>query len=100
MADRARWFYVVRVVITCWMAIAGVGGILVGIFYLCRGNATLTIIVSQLVIYSGVFGFMAWQQYKWSDRRKNWQRGGERWERLIGKTRDREEAEDPEDGWK
>jgi hypothetical protein len=52
------------------------------------------------VIYSGVFGFMAWQQYKWSGTRKNWQRGGERWERLTGKTRDTEEAEDLEDGWK
>jgi hypothetical protein len=100
MAHRKQWLYVAKFVVACWTAVAGLAAIVVGIFYLSRENATLTIIASQLVIYSGAFAFMGWQQYKWRGDRKNWLRSGQRWRRLIGRTIDEpDKADERDDGW-
>jgi hypothetical protein len=62
--DRRRILYVIRFVIAAWLAITGLYGIVMGIYYLCRKNDMVTFIAAQLALYSGMFAFMGWQDYK------------------------------------
>jgi hypothetical protein len=95
--DKRRVVYTIRFVIAAWLAIAGLYGIVKGIYYLSGNNATATIIAAQVVFYSGMFAFMGWQMYKRRGRR-NWRRSGDTWKRSQSEERD--EREEQENGWK
>jgi hypothetical protein len=100
MADRKRLAYTARFVIVGWLVIAGVIGLGTGIYYLCGKNETLTIYVSQFLIYSGGFCFMGWQQYKWKANSAKTRSRNDIWDRLARTSADKpDDAEDPEDGW-
>jgi hypothetical protein len=79
-----------------WITLAGLVGGVVGVFYLSRKNVLVTIVASQLLLYSGAIGFMGWQQYKWRGR-KDGRRHGQAWERVRGTGGD--ESEELENGW-
>ena len=97
LLDRRRILYVIRFVIAAWLAIAGLYGIGMGIYYLTGKNETVTFIATQLVLYSGLFAFMGWQYYKLRGR-KNWRRSGDTWKRSRSEERDEREVQ--QSGWK
>jgi hypothetical protein len=102
MAARRKLTYVLGFIALCWVAIAAVVGIIIGVAQVLK-NTTATIIVSQLLIYSCFFGFLGWQVYKSKSDRTGWHRrkDDQRWGRVSGWRRDDlKESEDPENGWK
>jgi len=99
MADKRRVSYVLKFVALCWAAIAVLAGTVVALAHLLN-DTTLTIIVFQVVIYSCLFGFLGWQQYKWKSERKRWHLGKNKgsWGGLNGSERD--DTEESDNGWK
>jgi hypothetical protein len=94
--------YVVRYVALGWIVLAAVIGIIVGLAHILK-NTMATIMVSQLLIYSCLFGFLGWQLYKSKSERAGWNhRNDDRgWGRVSGWRRDDlKESGDSENGWK
>lgn len=103
MANRGEFTYIARFIVFCWIAIATLIGIFIGLAHLLN-NTTATIIVFQLIIYSGFFGFLGAQLYKWKGRRDGWPsraRNDRGWGNADNKgLNEHEDADDINSGWK
>ena len=71
MANRRKLSYIAGVVVLCWIGIAALIGILVGLAHVLN-DTTATIIVFQLIVYSALFGFLGAQLYKWKGKPDGW----------------------------
>ena len=94
MADKRQLRYVVRFIVLCWIAIAAFGGIVIGLARILK-NPTLTIIVAEVVVYSCLFGFLGWQQYKWKGERRT---GCRNWR--DSSSAEDDDTEESDNGWK
>jgi hypothetical protein len=86
-----------------WIALAIVIAVFVSVVHLFRNHANLAVVGLQAIVYSCMFGFLGWQQYKWNRDRQSWnetQRRGQSWGRLRNQPDDREESEDAYTGWR
>jgi hypothetical protein len=103
MANRRKFRCIAGIIVLCWIAIAALIGIFIGLAHLLN-NTTATIIVFQLIIYSGLFGFLGAQLYKWKAKRDGWpsrKRSHRGWENPDHKgLKEPEDAEDINSGWK
>ena len=101
MAHRRKAAYIARFVVLCWLAIAALIGIIVGLTYLLKSTLA-TIIVVQVIIYSALFGFLGAQRYRW--KRDGWpsdKRSDRRWGRADKNgANESEEDEHLGSGWK
>ncbi len=100
MANRKQFRYVARYVLLCWIGLAGVYGLVMGIYYLCRKDISLTIMVSQAILYSAMFTVLGLQQYKLRRGRNQLHRRKEGWglskREMDG---DLDESEEIDNGW-
>jgi hypothetical protein len=99
MLDRKQVSYILKFIALCWTAIAAVIGIVVGLSRILK-DTTLTIIVVQVVIYSCLFGYLGWQQYKWKGDRKGWGLGKDNSSWGGRKHAESKDTEESESGWK
>jgi hypothetical protein len=99
MGDKRQLRYVVRFIVLCWIAIAAFDGIVIGLARISK-NTTLTIILVQVVIYSFVFGFLGWQQYKWKGERKTWHHGKDNRNWRDFNSAKSDDTEESDNGWK
>jgi hypothetical protein len=101
VANRRK--YIAGFIVLCWIAIAALIGIFIGLAHLLN-NTTATIIVFQLIIYSGLFGFLGAHLFKWKGKRDGWP-SRKRSDRGWGNPNhnglnEPDEAEDSNSGWK
>lgn len=103
MANRRKLAYTAGFIVLCWVAIAALIGIFVGLAHLLN-NTTATIVLFHVVIYSGLFGFLATQLYKLNGKRDGWpsvKRSDRQWGGADSKrVNESEDAEDMGSGWK
>ena len=100
MAHRKQFRYVARYVLLCWLGLAAICGLVVGIFYLCRKNTWLTIMVSLAILYSTMFTVLGLQHYKLRHGQTQLHRRTGGWG-LSKRTREHDLGrEDIENGWK
>jgi hypothetical protein len=71
MANRGKLTYIAGFVVLCWVIIAAVVGIFIGLAHLLH-NSTAAVVVFDAVIYSAVFGFIGAQAFKWKGKRDGW----------------------------
>jgi hypothetical protein len=92
IVDRRQLSYVLKFIVLCWVAIAVIIAIVVGLARILK-NTALTVIVAQVVIYSCMFGYLGWQQYKWGRQKDNKSWRGRR-------SAESEDTEESDSGWK
>jgi hypothetical protein len=97
--DKRQLSYVVKFVVLCWIAIAAFGGLVIGLARIMK-DTTLTIIVAQVVVYSCVFGFLGWQQYKWRGERKTRRHGKDNRNWKDPSSAKTDDSEEIDNGWK
>jgi len=101
MANKRKPAYIVGFILLCWIAIAALMGIFMGLAHLLK-STTATIIVFQFIIYSAFFGFFGAQLYERKGRRDGWRshaRNDRGWRNADEKGLN-EHADDTDTGWK
>jgi hypothetical protein len=102
MLERVK--YIARFIVLCWIGIGTVVGIVFGIVHLLRNHGAIAVIALLVLAYSGIFGMLGWQQYKWKCDRQTWRSETARKEDWGGVQKHApnqiNEPEDADTGWK
>jgi hypothetical protein len=103
IAQKAK--YIARFIVVCWIGIGIVVGIVFGIVHLLRNHEAIAVITVLVLVYSGMFGVLGSQQYKWKCDRQKWRsetEGKEGWGSLQKHAPPNEinGSEEADTGWK